>query len=288
MKYTKDIVSSSVDGLQVKGIKHIRKYAYRITKSKANGPAWQKTHVNYILNPAKYGTTYDRVNTWRRPTELWYLANELILYFSGSLSIHKAIKASKTWLKMADKEGKIESNYGYYVFYKKKDSSKYSQYIECRNKLLYNDESRRVVTLILNLSHNMSGPDYPCTFDIQFIVEDNKLNCIIGSRSTDVITGLPYDMGFFSFLNEMMWKDLTEHGMDISLGYVMMKANYTQIYDKSSHLADKILFQHSKGRRRPIWMPKIDSANLLMEDIKSHTSNYSVITRWCHDNKHEF
>lgn len=284
MKYTRELVSNSVDFLQLRGIKLINKNGKRLETS-GHGYALQMSHVNYVLEP--FGDTYDRINTWRKPTELHYLANEILFYFSGSLHIFDAIRASKAWLKMADENNKIASNYGNMVFHKKKRSSKYFQYEQSRNKLLKNKHTRRSVIIILNPYHNMDGPDYPCTFDIHFIIEQDKLNCIVSSRSLDVITGLPYDMAFFSFINEMMWKDLMDNGMEINLGYTMIKANLTQIYDKTSHFSEQILQTASQTRRKRIWMPKVDSPKLILQDIHSDSSD-SIITKWCNDNSYQF
>lgn len=61
------------------------------------------------------------------------------------------------------------------------------------------------------------------------------------SRSTDIITGLPYDMGFFSVVTELLANLLTDDlKIKISPGYVAMHSNFTQIYDKTANIADEI------------------------------------------------
>lgn len=61
------------------------------------------------------------------------------------------------------------------------------------------------------------------------------------SHSTDIITGLPYDMGFFSVVTELLANLLTDDlKIKISPGYVAMHSNFTQIYDKTANIADEI------------------------------------------------
>ena len=50
--------------------------------------------------------------------------------------------------------------------------------------------------------------DIPCTCVIQFLVRDNKLNCIVYMRSNDLYLGLPYDVFSFTMLQELLAKQL--------------------------------------------------------------------------------
>jgi thymidylate synthase len=80
-----------------------------------------------------------------------------------------------------------------------------------------------------------TSKDFPCTIGMQFFVRKNYLCCSVSSRSTDIYTGLPYDMGFFAFVTELIYKDLKERldaekAKNLKLGYVVMKTNFTQIY----------------------------------------------------------
>ncbi len=289
MGYIQEIAKRSVDHLQVAGIQLINENGWRLASSK-HGPAKQIANVCYILEPTN--NTYDKVNSWRAPKSVKYLANEFIFYFSGSSNVYDAIKASKFWLQMSDEDGQVQSNYGNYVFYKKVGDSKYSQYEQCKIKLKAQPQSRRAVIRIMGYDHDMFGADFPCTFVMHFFIEHNKLNCVVSSRSTDVVRGLPYAMAFFCFINELLWKDLTENDMDIELGYTMMKCDFTQIYDKTSHLADQVLQVASQNLREPIWIPLIKSAHELLLDINKNLvlEGYktgdikSEVLQWCFEN----
>jgi thymidylate synthase len=189
-------------------------------------------------------------------------------------------KTSKFWLSLTDRNGNINSNYGYYVFYEPiKDHG--NQYNWAKNVILANQDTCRSIININQSYHKSNTKDFPCTIGIQFYIKNNVLYCEITSRSTDVITGLPYDMGFFSFIHELMWKDLCENGItNLELGTTVMKTTFTQIYDKTLQKAHEIIEKpliHEKNER----MPLIESAKDTLIDILNGEQNTNII-KWVH------
>jgi thymidylate synthase len=123
----------------------------------------------------------------------------------------------------------------------------------------------------------------PCTIAMQFFVQGEHLCCVVNSRSTDVITGLPYDQGFFSFVLELAYKDLVEKGhTGLKLGYCMMKTTFTQLYDSRKSLEAEILAKKEQEITK-IEMPKITYAKVVLDDIANGTS-FSEIIQWCQEN----
>ena len=108
----------------------------------------------------------------------------------------------------------------------------------------------------------------------------------MSSRSTDVYTGLPYDMGFFSFVTELVYKkikeDLPEKTKDLSLGYVTMKTNFTQIYDKTSCQALSLLKSENNSQYQTD-MPEIENVQETLNDIYNKTDKTPVI-KWIKKN----
>lgn len=272
-KYRKyEIISSSVNGLVSKGVKLIQKHG-KILERSGQGPGLQLSNVNFILTDS-----HNRVHSTRSPASVEYFAGELLKFFKGTDNADEMAEISKSWLKNANSEGKINSNYGRYTFHKEGANGERSKYHECRGRLVKNPWTRRATIPILSSVHSMNSEDYPCTFGLHFLIEDGMLNCIASSRSTDIITGLPYDMGFFSFVNELLCADLQEHGLEVELGYTAMKSNFTQIYDKTKHLAEQII--QNRKRIKKITMPQIISAKELVSDIYGSTSVSDTI-KWC-------
>lgn len=166
----------------------------------------------------------------------------MLAYFKSSLKVEDGLgQAASFWRSLQDENGEINSNDGYYIFHEPLDSGieAANQYEWAINSIISNVDSRQSVININQPWHKKPTKDFPCTLGIQYFVRktpDGKsfLCSDISSRSTGIITGIPYDMGFFSFMTELVWKDLQERGMDnLQLGYTMMKASFTQIYDRT-------------------------------------------------------
>jgi thymidylate synthase len=274
-----NIFSNNVDGLVVQGIQHIKDAGERISVTAGTG--LQAYSVNYVLQDSR-----QRVHNLRHPASLHYLCRELIAYFRGSLNVEDGLaRASSNWRRHANKDGKINSNYGYYVFYQKVGNQ--TQYEWVVSNLRRNPQSRKALININQPVHkDNETKDFPCTIAAQFFVRNGCLCCEVSSRSADVVLGLPYDMGFFSFLNELVYQDIAataNGGGQLQLGYTMIKASFTQIYDKTAHKADKVLARHEAGQSPSILMPIIDDASQALYDIYNG-SRQSRVIQWIYDN----
>ncbi|UYA62273.1 hypothetical protein NAL19_4258 [Pectobacterium sp. F1-1] len=269
------IGGSSVDELVKKGIYHIQTSGKRI--SSRAGDALQSYGVNYVLKDPR-----NRLHHLRDGA-IKYLSREFLAYFSGNLKAETGLaKASKFWMTLVDEDGNVNSNYGYYVFYEAVESYG-NQYNWVKSVLLKNRDSRRAIININQNYHKSDTKDFPCTLGMQFYIKNNKLFCETISRSTDVITGLPYDMGFFSFIHELVWKDLIENGVkNLDLGYTIMKTTFTQIYDKNISKAYEAIENFSDDTFITR-MPAIESASETLSDILTGNENTTVM-KWIHAN----
>jgi thymidylate synthase len=268
----KDIFASDMDSLVKQAIRNILIYGEKITALRS-GAALQDYSVNYILqNPRR------RLHT-ARVGAVQYFCKELLIYFKGTLNAQNGLaKASKFWSIIADDNGDIASNYGYYVFYEKTEanSNQYKWVIE--NILASRDTRRAIINVNQNYHKKKDTKDFPCTVMIVFYIRKNKLFCEVFSRSIDVITGLPYDMGFFSFIHELVFRDLSERGVKhLELGDTVIKASFTQIYDKTLSKAFDAL--NGKSQDDSISMPIISDANELLKDIYNQSCQ-SKIMQW--------
>lgn len=268
-----NISAEHIDDLVSEGCSYILEKGINISSRAGN--AKQCYNINYILTNPR-----NRVHSLRKQAKK-YLCKELLAYFNGSLDVDEGLgQASKFWYSLADENGKINSNYGYYVFYEKIDSCS-SQYQWVLNSLKKNINSRRAIININQSYHKSNTKDFPCTTAILFFIKENKLFCDVFSRSTDVITGLPYDMGFFSFIHELLFQNLVEDGLtNLELGSTTMKTSFTQIYEKTLDKALEIVKHKSK---QEIIMPSIKNAKLTLIDIYNNTKDTQVI-KWIVEN----
>ena len=146
------------------------------------------------------------------------------------------------------------------------NSQKKTQLQWIREQFAKNIDTRRALININGIQHKEDTRDFPCTIGILYRIENNVLNCDVQSRSTDIITGLPYDMGFFSVVTELLASLLSDDlNLEIKPGYVAMHTNFTQIYDKTAELADEIeLAEEIEELQR---MPIIENGQDVLSDI---------------------
>lgn len=265
------VMGDSLDELIQKGVLLIEETGEDIKVRAGTGK--QSYSVIYVLKNSRR-----RLHLLRAPTSIRYLSRELIAYFRGSLRVSDGLSsASKFWDTLADEHGMISSNYGYYVFHQRTEEG-VTQYEWVIKRLLENVQTRRAVININGLQHKKPTKDFPCTIAIQFFVKNEHLCCEVSSRSTDVITGLPYDMGFFSLLTEIVFKNLQErkyHGL--KLGYTSMKPSFTQIYSTRSEIAKEIL-STDISTINSLSMPELECAGTFLEDIYNQTSKSEVMS----------
>jgi thymidylate synthase len=271
--------SDNLDDLILQGIDHIyKKGIYLKTRV---GDAQQAYSVNYVLKNTK-----NRLHCLRAPTSIKYFARELIAYFNGIQNIDQGLlKASKYWEKVADKKGKINSNYGYYVFYEKNNEiTQYEWIVKSFTKDAY---TRQAVININQCYHkDFNTKDFPCTISLIFYIKQNILYCVAFSRSTDVFFGLPYDMGFFSFVHELIYKDLLQREprlfKNLKLGSTSIQCICTQIYAMTREKALNLL-NNKNSNFHQFDMPVIDNAKQVLEDIYNQSSN-SKVMKWIYQN----
>ena len=255
------IIEDSIDELVRKGILHIKKTGRRINTN--SGYALQSNNVNYVLADCR-----NRVHTLRPDKSIRYFYRELLAYFYGSLNVegeYGLANASKFWRKICDENQCIHSNYGYYVFHQLTPENK-TQLQWIREDFMKNIDTRKALININGIQHKIKTKDFPCTVGMVFRIQDNTLNCDVQSRSTDVVTGLPYDMGFFSVVTELLASLLSKDlGINIKPGYVAMHTSFTQIYDKTAEEAEKMI--DAKAIIELQKMPIIDDGEALLKDI---------------------
>ncbi|WP_217895917.1 thymidylate synthase [Bacillus thuringiensis] len=264
-----NIYGENVDELVKQSINYIFKNGEKIQVRAGN--ALQSYGVNYILTNPR-----NRIHCLRKGA-IQYLCRELLAYFKGSLKASDGLaQASKFWMTLVDEDGKINSNYGYYVFHENVEGVN-NQYGWVIKRLLSNPDSRRAIININQNYHKSDTKDFPCTVAMQFFIKNNCLNCEVVSRSTDVITGLPYDMGFFSFIHELVFQDLVEQKYsNLQLGNTVMKTSFTQIYDKTKDKAIEVLEQ---SEWKYASMPIISNAREVLNDIYYGTEKSDVL-KW--------
>ena len=140
-----------------------------------------------------------------------YLAKESELFASGSDSAVKFSEASKFWLKIANPDGTVNSNYGKLLYNDK--SCRNSLYTDSEltpfewayNALVEDKDTRQAIMPFMRPDHLWKGnKDVVCTAYGHFFIRDDTLSLQIRMRSQDVWLGMPYDLPWFMGLMEDM------------------------------------------------------------------------------------
>lgn len=260
------IEGQTIDELTVKGIEYVIRTGEKI---KANaGDALQSYSITYCLT-----NSYSRVPSLRLPATVRYFCKELRAYFNGDLHIDGGLSdASSYWRSLSSSDGYINSNYGYYVFHQKIEGGTQFEYIT--EMFSRSRKTRRALININQPHHKVINPkDFPCAISLLFYINyENKLCCDIYSRSMDLVWGLPYDLSFFSLINEIVCVYLNEFlGYDLQLGYTSIHGSFTQIYDKTRHLAIQGLEKYYSSEYKMLHMPKVSNVKSIIDDIYGGT-----------------
>ena len=151
----------------------------------------------YILNPS------DNVITNKeRKWNIEYARAEWQWYLTGDRNITKLGKIygkiPPIWIKMADDEGNVNSNYGY-------QWKRHYQLEKVITKLKANPSTRQACISIYDGKEiHKYNTDTPCTYAVQFTILDGKLNMCVTMRSNDLWYGFCIDQYCFSMLQQLV------------------------------------------------------------------------------------
>lgn len=150
--------------------------------------------------------TRDRILTEKnRKWSLKIWMHEFLWYQSANPSVKTISKYLKAWSNFADENGNVNSNYGFH----------WDSQIQNIIKILKNDYGARHACFNIyssNYSHIVTK-DVPCTFAVQFLIRNDKLNIVVFNRSRDLKNG-EHGGDFFNFslLQELIANEL---GIDV-------------------------------------------------------------------------
>ena len=121
--------------------------------------------------------------------------------------------------------------------------------------LAKDDYSRQAV---INIWREKPGPskDIPCTCSLQFILRDDKLNCIATMRSSDAWLGWPYDAFNFTCISIYTLLQLMhQHRKTYKLGNLSINAGSQHLYERNWEKAKLCLDNLSPSIGEiPYWM----------------------------------
>ena len=173
----------------------------------------------YILNPLA-NTITNKERKWN----LEYARAEWQWYLTGDRNITKLGKIygkiPPIWIKMADDEGNVNSNYGYQWQRKR-------QLDAVVRKLKMDKDTRQACISIYDGKEMYKyDNDTPCTYAVQFTIVNNKLDMCVTMRSNDLWYGFCNDQYQFSMLQQLVASRL-----DIPVGVYYHFAHNMHLYN---------------------------------------------------------
>ena len=156
--------------------------------------------ASFLANePAIFGTPNEE-----------YIAAEIEWYKSMSTNINDIYKGEKeppaAWKMTANKNGEINSNYGYLVHAERF----HNQFTNVVQELNNNAFSRRATMVYTRPSIwteycEQGKNDFICTNAVTYYIRDKKLHCVVQMRSNDVVFGYKNDYAWQKYLlNEVV------------------------------------------------------------------------------------
>ena len=146
-----------------------------------------------------------------------YVERELSWYLSQSLKVYDIPgKVPEVWKQVADKDGFINSNYGWCIF----SEENKNQYRNCLRQLIDDPYTRRAVMIYtrpeMQYEYNKNGmSDFMCTCYTHQFVRNKKLVYIVYQRSCDAIFGFRNDLAWHQYVANKLVKDLRDNNIDV-------------------------------------------------------------------------
>ena len=183
--------------------------------------------VSYIANEHVIFGTLD----------MSYVEKEVQWYDSESLNVYDIPKTPQIWRQISDKNGFINSNYGW-VIYSKANGE---QYKHCLRTLRKDKDSRRAMMIYtrpnMQWEYNSNGmSDFMCTNTVQILIRNNKLDYILNQRSCDAIFGAKNDLYWAREVQQRLVDDLRCDYPELIVGDIVHQVGSLHVYERHFHL----------------------------------------------------
>jgi len=199
--------------------------------------------IKEILN-AKIEITCPHYNLFKNPVRSvpkQYLANELLLYFSGRKDAQSFEKASSFWGQIKNDDDTINSAYGNLLFTEMNENG-WTEWGWAVNSLEKDKDSRQAIMHYNKPQHMVGGvKDFPCTVVSQFFIRNNNLYLTTYMRSNDIFFGVTFDFPFFLLLMQCMWLQLRDIYPNLNLGSYTHIAGSLHAYEKDFEILEQML-----------------------------------------------
>jgi thymidylate synthase len=174
---------------------------------------------------------FGEVNTeWSQREVRWYL--------SESLNVNDIpMPIPEIWKQVADKDGFINSNYGWMLL-SKENGGQFRRVVE---ELQRNPLSRRALAIYTRPSmwddYNKNGrSDFCCTNAVQYLVRDGRVHAVVQMRSNDAV---------FGYKGDFYWQryalSLVAAALSIDMGEITWQVGSLHVYERHFYMVDHFM-----------------------------------------------
>ena len=165
-----------------------------------------------------------------------YIKAEIEWYESCSRNVNDLFeiygKEVAIWKQIADKDGNINSNYGWSIW--SEDNG--FQYEMVKTELSVNPSSRRGTMIYTRPSMHHDAfengrNDFKCTNAVNYFIRDGKLHSVVQMRSNDVVFGYKNDCAFQKFVLAKLAREL-----GVNQGNIIWNAASLHVYPRDRGL----------------------------------------------------
>lgn len=199
-----------------------RAYAYLAEKLLRDG---EKVGDTIELTNVSFGLIFSEHSIATiRDISYPYLFAEAIWYMTGREDVEFIGKFAKLWTQITDDGVTNNSAYGAILFHRY-GFDQVAKVIE----LLQKDPTSRRAVINFNVPNErvIETKDEVCTVMLQFTVRNHMLDCTAVMRSNDIWYGTPYDVAFFTCLQQYI-----AHRLGVGLGYYTHFATSLHVYER--------------------------------------------------------
>lgn len=182
------------------------------------------------------------VNYTSRNMSMKYFVGELCYYLDGRTDLPSISCYAKFWDKISDDGKTINSCYGNRIFTRTNihGQRQFEYAVTCLKRDKY---SRKAIMTIYNPNDAHISKDNPCTLTLQLLIRDDALHLIVNMRSEDVWLGIPYDVAFFTIVQEAALQSLLPSYPSLNLGSYYHNVTSLHIYVEHQAASHRLLFE---------------------------------------------
>lgn len=210
---------------------------------------FKRLYKECIFREGKYGKTVEIQNAHFLVDKDWiirapnydYAKREIEWYESQSLFVKDIPgQTPKIWELCADKDGKINSNYGWCIFSKENGN----QFDHCVKRLLDDPHTREACMIYTRPSMQVDCTangmhDFMCTYATQVFLNEVRddvkvyqLDYSVFMRSNDAVFGYTLDTLWHKHVQSKMVDELNRQGLNVIKGDIIWNAGSLHVYER--------------------------------------------------------